>query len=663
MPTIVQPDASGTLRSATTHVATSSSTATARLAAAHGPTVAAGRRCQWRSAARVSSQPWTTASCSAFIRCWIGSAARRLEPGRCEGSRRLPDVTNAQIADAFYELDGAVQYRVLAYRTAARTVRESPVSVAQLVRDGRVTELPGIGKTLETKLVTLIETGDTTQAQKLRAQFPNGLIAMMRLPGFGPKRARRLYDELGIDSLEALRAAAEQQKLRGLRGFGARVEEKLLEQLAGGFDGRPEPRVLLSRALPIADEVVGALRAVPGAERVEVAGSLRRQADSVKDLDVIATAADPGALVRALTALPLVESVDGSGDAGGRVTTHNGIKVDLKVVEPDQFGNVLQHFTGSKEHNVALREAAVKRGLHVSEYGILDDATGETLRCPTEEQVYARLGLPWIAPELRQGRGELQAAAAGTLPELVTLEDLRGDLHCHTTLSDGVADVDAMVEAARARGYEYLAITDHSASHGFGNHVDRDTLRAQIERVRALNAELDGFDVLIGTETNVLTDGSLDYDDELLGELDWVIASVHTSFGMRENEMTARMVAAIEHPLVDAIGHPTGRKIEMRPPYALDVECVIEAAVRTGTMLEVNAAPDRRDLNDIHARAAAEAGVMIVVNSDAHSVRNLDLIRYGIATARRAWLTPAQVANTRGWAELQPLRKRSRAAA
>jgi DNA polymerase (family X) len=578
-------------------------------------------------------------------------------------------VTNAQIAAAFeeladlYELDGAVQYRVLAYRTAAKTVREASVSVEQLVRDGRVTELPGIGKTLEEKLHTLIETGDTAQAQKLRAQFPPGLIAMMRLPGFGPKRARRLYDELGIDSLEALRTAAEQQKLRGLRGFGAKVEEKLLEQLAAGFDGRAAPRVLLSRALPIAEQVVDALRSVPGAERVEVAGSLRRQADSVKDLDVIATAADPGALVRALTELPVVESVDSSGEASGRITTYAGMKVDLKVVEPDQFGNVLQHFTGSKEHNVALRESAVKRGLHVSEYGVLDDATGETLRCATEEDVYARLGLEWIPPELREGRGELEAAAAGTLPELVTLADLRGDLHSHTTLSDGRQDVEAMVAGAQARGYEYLAITDHSASHGFGNHVEPDALRAQIERVRALNAELDGFDVLIGTETNVLTDGSLDYDDELLAELDWVIASVHTSFGMSEKEMTARMVAAIEHPLVDVIGHPTGRKIELRAPYALDVEAVIEAAARTHTMLEINAAPDRRDLNEIHARAATEAGVLIAVNSDAHSVRNLALMRFGIATARRAWLTPAQVANTRSWAELAPLRKRSRAAA
>ena len=578
-------------------------------------------------------------------------------------------MTNAQIAAAFdeladlYELDGAVQYRVLAYRTAAKTVRDAPVSVEQLVREGRVTELPGIGKTLEEKLQTLIETGDTKQAQKLRAQFPSGLIAMMRLPGFGPKRARRLYDELGIDSLEALKSAAEQQQLRGLRGFGAKGEEKLLEQLAAGFDGNPAPRVLLSRAQPIAEQVVDALREVPGAERVEVAGSLRRLADSVKDLDVIATAADPAALVRALTELPVVESVDQSGEASGRITTHSGMKVDLKVVEPDQFGNVLQHFTGSKEHNVALRESAVKRGLHVSEYGILDDATGDTLRCAREEQVYERLGLEWIPPELREGRGELEAAAKGKLPQLVELSDLRGDLHSHTTLSDGLEDVEAMVEGARKSGYEYLAITDHSASHGFGNHVEPDALRAQIERVRALNEELDGFDVLIGTETNVLTDGSLDYDDELLAELDWVIASVHTSFAMSEKEMTARMVAAIEHPLVDVIGHPTGRKIETRAPYMLDVGQLIEAAARTGTMLEINAAPDRRDLNDVHARAAAEAGVLIVVDSDAHSVRNLALMRFGIATARRAWLTPAQVANTRSWAELQPLRKRSRAAA
>jgi DNA polymerase (family X) len=578
-------------------------------------------------------------------------------------------VTNAEIAAALdelgdlYELDGAVQYRVLAYRTAARTVREATVSVEQLVRDGKVTELPGIGKTLEEKLEILIETGDMKQSEKLRAQFPAGLIAMMHLPGFGPKRARRLYDELGIDSLEKLRAAAEAQQLRGLRGFGAKAEEKLLETLAAGHDGTPAPRWLLSRALPVARELAEALRAAPGVDKVEVAGSLRRSADSVKDLDIVATTADPAALVGVLVNHPLVDSVGQSGEAGARVVLHAGMTVDLKIVAPDQFGNVLQHFTGAKAHNVALREAAVRRGLHVSEYGILDDATGETTRCATEEQVYERLGLPWIPPELREGRGELEAAAAGELPDLITLDAVRGDLHCHTTLSDGQQDVEAMVEAARAKGYEYLAITDHSATHGFGDHVTPDALREQIERVRALNASLDGFELLIGTETNVLTDGSVDYDEELLAQLDWVVASVHTSFAMSEADMTARMVAAIEHPYVDVIGHPTGRKIVSRAPYAVDIERVIEAAARTHTMLEINAAPDRRDLNEIQARAAAEAGVLIVLDSDAHSVDEFDQMPFAIATARRAWLTPAQVANTRPWAELDKLRKRSRAAA
>ena len=581
----------------------------------------------------------------------------------------MADVTNAQIAAAFdeladlYELDGAVQYRTIAYRTASKSVREASISIAQLALEGRAAkEINGIGKTLEEKIVALEKTGDIPTAKKLRDKFPTGLISVMHLPGFGPKRARRLYDELGVDSLDALRAAAEKQQIRGLRGFGAKVEETLLRVLADSPDGGPAPRILLSRALSIADQIVGALRSQPGAERVEVAGSLRRLADSVKDLDVIATAADPAALAAALGELEVVESVQSAGDAGARVLTHSGMKVDLKVVEPDQFGNVLQHFTGSKAHNVALRESSVRRGLHISEYGILDDATGETLRCATEEEVYERLGLAWIPPELREGRGELEAAMPGGpgLPELITIEDIRGDLHCHTDLSDGRNTLEQMAEAAIERGYEYLAITDHSASHGFGNHVDPPTLERQIERVHELDSQLDDLKLLIGTETNILTDGSLDYDDELLMRLDWVIASVHTSFGMDERAMTDRMVAAIEHPWVDAIGHPTGRKIETRAPYDLDMERVIEAAARTNTMIEINSSPDRRDLNELHARAAAQAGVMILVNTDSHSARNFELLRYGIATARRGWLTAADVANTRAWAEFAPMRKRHR---
>jgi DNA polymerase (family X) len=308
---------------------------------------------------------------------------------------------------------------------------------------------------------------------------------------------------------------------------------------------------------------------------------------------------------------------------------------------------------------MALREAAVRRGLHVSEYGVLDDATGETHHCATEEEVYELLGLPWIPPELREDRGEL-GLSNGDVPALIEQADLKGDLHMHTTLSDGRGTAEQMAQRARDMGLEYIAITDHSASHGFGNHVTPDALRAQIEQIRALDERLEGIRVLIGTETNIGVDGSPDYDDELLEQLDWVVGSVHTSFGMDSGAMTDRMVAAVEHPLIDAIGHPTGRKIERRAPYALDVERVIEAAARTGTMLEINSAPDRRDLNDVHARAAAQAGVRILINSDAHGPETLIHTRWGVATARRAWLTKAEVANTLPWKKFAALRKRSR---
>ncbi|HYV15551.1 MAG TPA: DNA polymerase/3'-5' exonuclease PolX [Conexibacter sp.] len=581
----------------------------------------------------------------------------------------MADPTNSEIAAALdelgdlYELDGAIVHRVVAYRSAAKAVRDASTSVASLARAGRATELPGIGATLQTKLEALLEHGDIPQAVALRAKFPTGLVEMTRLPGLGPKRARRLYEEMGIDSLEALATAARQRRIRDLKGFGAKAEENLLAAIerAGGtesFGGR----VVLDRALAIGEQIVAALRAHPAAERVELAGSARRWTDSVKDLDVIATANDPGALVEAFVALDLVEAVGGQGENGAHVRTHSGMNVDLRVVAPDQFGNLLQHFTGSKEHNMALREAAVRRGLHVSEYGILDDATGETLRCATEEEVYAALGYAYIEPELREHRGELQAALhdGRGLPRLVTVEDLRGELHCHTVASDGLAEIEDMAHAALALGYEYLAITDHSASHGFGDDVSPERLEEQIERIHAANLAIDGIELLAGSEVNILPDGRLDYGDELLARLDWVIASVHSSFGLDERAMTDRIVAAVEHPYVDAIGHLTGRKVEARPPYAVDVERVIEACARTGTMLEINASPNRRDVDDVHARAAAQAGVWILVDTDAHRESTLaSARRYGIATARRAWLTADQVANTRPWSGFAPLRKRA----
>jgi DNA polymerase (family 10) len=577
----------------------------------------------------------------------------------------MADPTNSEIAAALdelgdlSELDGAIVHRVVAYRNAAKTVRDAPVSVAALARAGRAVELPGIGRTIQDKVIALADTGEIPAAVKLRAKFPPGLLEITHLPGLGPKRARRLFEELGIDSLEALRTAAEERRIRQLKGFGPRAEETLLERANAAGAGTPRERVVLDRALAVGERLVEALRAHPAAERVELAGSARRMTDSVKDLNVIATAQDPAALARALAGHELIESAGAPGEAGVRARTHTGVQIDLRIVAPDQFGNLLQHFTGSKEHNVALRDAAVRRGLHISEYGVLDDATGETRRCATEAAVYALLGLEYIEPELRENRGELEAAATGTLPDLIELADVRGDLHCHTTASDGTASIEEMARAARERGFEYLAITDHSASFGFGNAVLPDRLLEQVERVRS--AHVEGIELLAGSEVNILPDGSLDYDDELLAELDWVIASVHSSFQMDPESMTERIVHAIEHPLLDAIGHLTGRKIERRPPYSFDLERVLAAAARTGTMLEINSAPDRRDLNEVHARAAAQAGIPIIIDTDAHRVGGFEVLRYGVATARRAWLTAADVVNTRPWAEVAALRKRAAA--
>jgi DNA polymerase (family 10) len=580
------------------------------------------------------------------------------------------ELSNTMIADAFeelgdlYELDGAIVHRVLAYRNAAKAVREASVSVAALAREGRATEVSGVGKTLQEKILALLDTGTIPSAERLRAKFPQGLIAITRLPGLGPKRARRLHEELGIDSLDALRQAAESHRLQAVRGFGQKFEESVLAALESGVAQQQSVRVLLPKALEIGEALaVGLRERGPSDAQIEIAGSARRAADSVKDIDLIATTSEPEALAATLEELEQIESVSSSGRAGARARTHSGLAVDLRIAAPEQRGNLLQHFTGSGAHNAALREAAVRKGMHVSEYGVLEDATGMTHTCTSEEEVYALLGLAYIEPELRENRGELEAArltGAGELPKLIALDDIRGDLHSHTVASDGRSTIEEMALAARERGYEYLAITDHSATHGFGNDVSPEELRRQIELVHEANARIEGIELLAGSEVNILPDGSLDYEDKLLSELDWVIASVHTAFGMGEQAMTERMIAAIEHPLVDAIGHPTGRMIVRREPYAIDLDAVFAAAARTGTMLEINANPDRRDLSDVHARAAARAGVSILIDSDAHRTSTLANMRWGLATARRAWLTAADVANTRAWPELARARKRSR---
>src|SRR5918996_952313 len=574
---------------------------------------------------------------------------------------------NAEIAAALrelgvlYDLDGADRFRVLAYREAARTVANSPVSVEQLADEGRLTELPGIGNTLAGKIETLIESGSIPSADKLKAKFPATLVEVTRVPGLGAKTARRIYEELGVENLVELKEAAEQGRLAGIRGLGPRTEENILASLEGVTEDGMGERLLLSNVIPIGDEICSDLKELGVANRIELAGSARRWTETCKDLDLIATTDHRAALAEALATHGLSAETRRGGDAAASVLTHSGLKVDLRIGTEDTFGNLLQHFTGSAAHNVQLRERALARGLSVSENGVAVVDGKKVHKFADEAGVYELLGLPYIEPELREGRGEIEAGDTGELPDLVTVDDIRGDLHCHTTLSDGRNSLDEMAEQARRRGYAYLAVTDHSASHGFGNHVTAKQLAKRIEEIRAWNESAPrGFRLLAGSEVNIGMDGSLDYRDDLLAELDWVVGSVHTSFAISEQAMTERVIAAMEHPLVDCIGHLTGRLLLRREPYAVDMPRIAEAAARTGTMMEINGNPNRRDLNEHNAKLAAEAGVRIVCTTDAHGTETLANIRYSVATARRAWLSAVQIANTRNWRSFAPLRKRAK---
>jgi DNA polymerase (family 10) len=524
--------------------------------------------------------------------------------------------------------------------------------VAQLALDGKATSLSGIGGTIEAKIVEVTETGDMAAMAKLRAKLPPGLVDVMHVPGLGPKTARKLWSELGIEDLEGLRAAAEQERLRGLPGLGAKTEEKVLKSLAAPpRKAAATGRTLLGKALPAVRRAVAEIEASGLADRVSEAGSVRRRSETTKDLDLIATAEDPAALTTFFTEREWVAEVVALGGTKATVVSHEGFRFDLRVVPPESYGNLLQHFTGSKDHNIALREDAVRQGFSVSEYGVLHVESGETFQAQDEEQVYAHLGYAWIPPELRENRGELEAARTGELPQLVELADLKGDLHMHTDWSDGRATLEEMVLAAKERGHRYIAICDHA------RRLREGRLEAQTEAIAGLNGSLGVIQVLAGIEVDIRADGSLDFDDETLAGRDWVMASIHSGFDGPRERLTERLVAAMEHPHVHCIGHPTGRKINRRPPYELDFERVCEVAVETGTFLEINAQPDRLDLGDTLARAAAEAGVGIVVSTDAHRIHELDHLELGVAQARRGWITPEQVVNTRTWAQVKKLKK------
>ena len=571
-------------------------------------------------------------------------------------ARTLP--RNADVADQLdlladiSEILGEESFRVLAYRRAATRIRETPTPVAELALAGRATDLAGVGKTIEQKVVEIIEDGEMHALAKRRGMVPEGVVEFLRLPGIGPKTAARIWTQLGITTLAGLRAAAEQGRLRELSGLGARSEEKILAALADGAGERPvlDDRGLLGLALPAVKSVVAELSGHPAAIAVSDAGSVRRRKATVRDLDFIATSSDPSALIAAFCDADWVADVIARGETKATVVGHQGLRFDLRVVPPECYGNVLQHFTGSKEHNVALREEAQRRGLSISEYGVKREETGEVVTHASEDDLYRYLGYQPIPPELRENAGELAAARENRLPALVELGDLRGEMHCHSSWSsDGKHSIEEMARMAKSRGYSFLVLTDHA------HYLRGDRLERQWREIAEVNERVKPFRVLRGIEVNIRADGSLDVEDDTMAELDWVVASIHTAF---DRSPTERILGAMDNPHVDCIGHLTGRKLRKRPGADVDVERVAERAAATGTAIEINSQPDRLDLRDTHARLAGEAGVRIPINTDAHETWALAHNELGVGLARRAWLTKEQVLNTRSWAQVAKLRKK-----
>jgi DNA polymerase (family X) len=561
---------------------------------------------------------------------------------------------NAEVAEQFelladfLELEGSDQFRPLAYRRAAQRMRETGGSIAQLAVEGKAKQLSGIGKVIEEKIVQIVEDGQITALAERRERVPADVVEFMHLPGLGPKTARRIWQELGVSTLGELKQAAESERLRTLAGLGAKTEENVLRALA---TPRKEVEPLLGQALPALRAVVSVLREHPAADQVSEAGSVRRLREQVRDLDIIATASDPSALIDYFTELPWVDEIVAQGKTKATVVSNEGLRFDLRVVPPDSYGNLLQHFTGSKQHNVALREDAVRRKLSVSEYGVQDVESGKVFTDRTEEALYKRLGYAWIPPELRENMGELDAARAGRLPRLVELGELRGDLHSHSTWSsDGKNTIEEMAREARRLGRTYLAVTDHS------HYLREGRLEAQTREIEAVQEHLGRLRLVKGIEANIRADGSIDVADEVLADREWVMASVHSGF---DKDLTERVLAAMESPHVDCIGHLTGRKLNRRGPADVDLERIVEKALETGTFLEINAQPDRLDLRDAHARMAGEAGVKIVISSDSHQLSALANLEFGVAQARRAWLGPDQILNTRPWGEVKKLLKRT----
>jgi DNA polymerase (family 10) len=555
------------------------------------------------------------------------------------------------------ELQGENPFRVNAYLNGARAVQQMEEDLATVVREGRLTSIPGIGDTLRDKITTLVTTGKLPFYEELKKKVPAGLIEMLRIPGLGPKKVKALHEQLGIDTLDKLKEACEDGRVAGLRGFGGKTQQKILEGLQ--FLSEMGSRVRLDQALRIADGLVEGLRDLPGIDRLEVCGSIRRRRETIKDIDILVSSdADPLPIMERFVSLPGVVQVTGQGStkssivvqkvmpSGRRIT----MNADLRVVNTAQFPFALHYFTGSKEHARAMRVKAIQYDLKLNEYELAGE--GRSVECHSEADIFGALGMDYIPPELREDTGEMDAAEKHTLPTLIERGDIRGLFHNHTTASDGGNSLEEMALAAKELGLSYLGIADHSQSLSIANGLQPERLLKQLAEIDALNKRLRGIKLFKGSEVDILEDGSLDYDDDILSQLDYVVASVHSLFAMSRQEMTERIVRAVRHPRVTMLGHATGRLLLKRDGYQVDLEAVLQAAAESGCLIEINADPHRLDLDWIHCKRARAMGVMLVINPDAHSTTGLLNYHYGIDVARRGWLEKQHVFNTRTAAEV-----------
>lgn len=558
---------------------------------------------------------------------------------------------NSEVAKVFQdiadllELKGENVFKIRAYQKAARAIEHHPRELEAMLDEGEdLQSIPGVGEAIAKKTAELIATGKLGYYENLKAEFPEGITNLLAIPGIGPKTANKLSSELGISSVDELERAINDGRVAKLFRLGEKTADNILHQIQALR--RKDQRIPIGEALPIVEEIIAALRSIPGVRNLTAAGSLRRFQETVGDIDLMGTADNPKDVIDAFVALPLVKQVLGQGPTKATVIVSGGLQVDLRMVEHDSFGSLLQYFTGNKQHNIALRERWHKQGLKLSEYGITVIATDKLEKFATEEAFYRRLGMQYIPPELREAQGEIEKAEQGAIPKLVELSDIKGDLHTHTEWSDGHDSIEELARTAQDMGYQYIAITEHSTGRGIAHGLDVERVKEQVAEIKALNERPSGIRVLTGIEVDIRADGSLDLPDEILAELDIVTAAVHSAMNQSAEKMTRRVITAIENPDVDMIAHPTCRLIGEREPVAIDLEAVFRAAAKYNKIMEINAMPDRLDLKDIHAFRARELGVKLAIGTDAHSTAHLGFMRFGVGVARRAWCEPQHILNT-----------------